>query len=138
MHIKPSIIKPLQTQIIRFLIIGTVNNAIGYVIFICLFYILKDIFHYQMILILNYIIVTPISYLSMKFLVFKTKRNYFREFLKFIILVFIVYIVNAYSLFVFVEIIKFNVMASQFLSLLIAAIASYLVNKVFVFRIKGN
>jgi putative flippase GtrA len=137
MHIKSSvIIKPLQSQIVRFLIIGTFNNAIGYLIFVCLFFVLKNIYHYQVILIISFMIMTPISYLNMKLLVFKTKKNYFREFSKFIASVIFIYIANAYSLFIFVEIIKFNILLSQFLSMLIAAIVSYLVNKVVVFRIR--
>lgn len=126
-----------QSEIARFVIVGSINNGLSYAIFAGLFYSLGNVFHYQILIILNYLIIIPISYLGMKFLVFRSNdNNYASELLKFSLLVLAVYLVNFCAVYLFVERIKCSIMASQLLSLLIAAIVSYLLNRVLVFRVR--
>ena len=66
---------------IRFLFVGGVNAAISYIIFAISVFILGEE-HYQASVILQWSLSSVFSYLNQKFLVFGTKGNYIKEYLK--------------------------------------------------------
>lgn len=71
-------------QVIRYVIVGSWNTAIGYALFAGLNYILTGIIPYAYMVAnaLAYMISITVAYFGYKIFVFKTKGNYLREYLR--------------------------------------------------------
>ena len=121
-------------QQIRYLIIGLFNTIIGYAIFLLLYSSLNNKLHYNLILLSQYIITVNISYLNMKFLVFRTKENYKKEYIKNVITYISTYILNSLLLSSFL-LMKINIEISQFIVLSIIAVIIYFIHKNINFKL---
>ena len=120
---------------IRFLIIGGINAAISYIIYVIAILILgKE--QYQICLALQWILSSFISYLNQKFFVFCTKGNYIKEYLKCCSTWVGSYFLNVILLEIFVKFVIKNVYLSQFAALALVSIFTYVVFKVFAFKKK--
>ena len=120
---------------IRFIIIGGINAAISYVIFIIAIMILgKE--HYQICVALQWLLSSIPSYLNQKFFVFCTKGNYIKEYLKCCSTWAVSYFLNAIILEILVQYVLKNVFIAQLLSIFIVSIITYILFKVFAFRKK--
>ena len=117
---------------IRFVIIGGLNALISYTIFI-LFIVAFTKQHYQLCVALQWFFSSFISYLNQKFLVFNTVGNYIKEYLKCCFSWVISYLLNVVILEILMRLYLKNVYISQFLSLLIVSIATYILFKYFAF-----
>ena len=120
---------------IRFIIIGGINAAISYVIFIIAILLLGK-GHYQICVALQWILSSVPSYLNQKFFVFCTKGNYIKEYLKCCSTWVVSYFLNAITLEVLVRYVLKNVFIAQLLSIFIVSIVTYILFKVFAFRRK--
>ena len=120
---------------IRFIIIGGINAAISYVIFIIAILLLGK-GHYQICVALQWILSSVPSYLNQKFFVFCTKGNYVKEYLKCCSTWVVSYFLNAITLEVLVRYVLKNVFIAQLLSIFIVSIVTYILFKVFAFRRK--
>ena len=120
---------------IRFIIIGGINAAISYVIFIIAILLLGK-GHYQLCVALQWILSSVPSYLNQKFFVFCTKGNYIKEYLKCCSTWVVSYFLNAIILELLVRYILENVFIAQLLSIFIVSIVTYILFKVFAFRKK--
>jgi len=112
---------------LRYLLVGGFNTVTGYCIFILLYILLENIFHYNLILFIQYLLIINISYINMKFFVFRTKGNYRKEYIKTFSTYIFTYFLNALFLFILQHI--FNIYISQLISLLIITIIIYLMHK---------
>ena len=120
---------------IRFFIIGCVNAAISYLIFvICLLFLGDEL--RQLCVALQWIISSVFSYLNQKFFVFGTKGNYIREYIKCCSTWFVSYILNVIILEILVKYCIKNVLISQFISLLVVSVITYVLFKYFAFSKK--
>ena len=120
---------------IRFLVIGGINAAISYIIFVIAILILgKGL--YQLCVALQWILSSFISYLNQKFFVFCTKGNYLKEYLKCCSTWVISYFFNAIVLEILVRFLISNVYIAQLISLSAASILTYVLFKLFAFRQK--
>ena len=120
---------------IRFLFIGAVNAGISYVIFALAVYLLGQS-HYQLCVVLQWTISSVFSYFNQKFFVFCTKGNYLEEYIKCCSTWIISYFVNIIVLNFFVNYITKNLYVSQFISLFIVCVVTYVILKTFAFRSK--
>lgn len=120
---------------IRFLFVGGVNAAISYIIFAISVFILGDE-HYQASVILQWSLSSVFSYLNQKFLVFGTKGNYIKEYLKCCSTWAISYILNVIILELLVRFAIKNVYLSQFISIFLVSVVTYVLFKYFAFRRK--
>ena len=120
---------------IRFLIIGCVNAAISYLIFVICLLLLGDELR-QLCVALQWIISSVFSYLNQKFFVFGTKGNYIREYLKCCSTWFVSYLLNVLILELLVKFCIKNVLISQFISLFIVSVITYILFKYFAFSKK--
>lgn len=122
---------------IRFLFIGGVNAAISYVIFAIAVYILGQE-HYQICVILQWTISSVFSYFNQKFFVFCTKGNYLKEYLKCCSTWAVSYFINVIILELLVRYAIKNVYVSQFISIFLVSVVTYVLFKYFAFRVKKS
>lgn len=120
-------------RVIRFLIIGSINAAISYVIYALAVLILGETL-YQLCVILQWVISSVISYLNQKFFVFCTKGDYLKEYLKCCSTWAVSYFLNVIILEIFVRFLIKNVYIAQFISLFIVSVATYVLFKFFAFK----
>lgn len=116
-----------QHQIkLRFLFAGGVNTLFGLAAFPALYYFFKDYhLHYLFILVLTQIISVFFSYMTSKFLVFKTKGNYLSEFLKFSTFYSLYFVLNLIILPLAVEVLDISPVTSQTTFAILIIISSY-------------
>lgn len=120
---------------IRFLFIGGVNAAISYIIFAISLYLLGQE-HYQICVTLQWVISSVFSYFNQKFFVFCTKGNYLKEYLKCCSTWAVSYFLNVIILELLVRFAIKNVYLSQFISIFLVSVVTYVLFKYFAFRVK--
>ena len=120
---------------LRFLIVGGWNTVLGYLLFVALFGLLGGVIHYAVILTLGYFVGITQAYFCYKFLVFKTKGNYLREYLRFYLVYASAFLINLALLPVSVEILGVSPIVSQGVIVLITVIISYVGHKNFSFSV---
>ena len=121
----------------KYLIVGFINTIFGYFIGIfnyILFYKLIGIFFLSL---LNNILGITFSFLTYKYLIFKTKNKFFlSEYLKSYIVYGLAFIVGTFFLWLTLEVIKFDIFLAQFITISLTVIFSYIGNNYFTFKEK--
>lgn len=107
----------------------------GFLFFVVLFDLFHSVIHYSVILTIGYVIGISQAYLCYKFLVFRTKGNYLREYLRFYLVYGIAFLFNLAMLPFFVEVLKISPIISQGVIVLLTVIISYLGHKRFSFSV---
>jgi putative flippase GtrA len=121
-------------QPLRFLVVGGWNTGSGYLVFALLYYFLSPHIHYLAILALTVVVNVTNAFLCYKFIVFRTRGNYLREYLRFYA-VYAVPIGLGFVLLPFaIEVLKLNAYVAQALVTLFLAGVSYLGHKHISFR----
>lgn len=118
---------------IRFFVVGCINAFIAYV-FYTIFCIILGKNWYQISLAMSWIISSFISFYTQRTFVFKGKGIWYKEYLKCCTTWFFSYVINAVLLEFFVRILGVNIFVSQIFSNLSAAIFTYIVFKIIVFK----
>ena len=118
---------------IRYLFVGGYNFLVSYVIFMILIFIAGEN-NSQICLFLSFIISSFNSYCSQKFLVFETRGNYIREYLKCLTSWIVTYFLNAIMLHFSTEVLHMNVLLAQFICLGLVSILTYFMLRYFSFR----
>jgi putative flippase GtrA len=119
-----------QIQIIKFCGIGLLNAIVSY----GAFFLLVNYLYYLFALLIAHIIGVINSFLWNKYWVFKTKKFNLWEFIKFNLIYAVVFIVNAVSLFVGVDIINMDPILAQLLLLPIITGVSFFGQKLWTFK----
>jgi putative flippase GtrA len=119
---------------IRFIIIGGWNTVFGYSVFVVLWLLLRNIFHYQLVLLITYILTLFHNYFTLKTFVFKAKGEFKHEYPRCFISSILGLISNACFLLIFVDTLKIQVLIAQILSMTLTAIATYFLHKYFTFQ----
>jgi putative flippase GtrA len=122
-------------QIARFAIIGVLNTVFGLLTFPILYITLKPVhIHYMVVMTISYAICILFSYVTSKFLVFKSQEKSLKEFLRFSSFYGINYGINFIVLPISVEILHINPIWTQWAMVLFISASSYLWHKVITFR----
>ena len=119
---------------IRFVLVGGVNAAISYVIFAVGLYLLGEA-HYQACVILQWSLSSVFSYFNQKFFVFCTRGNYIHEYLKCCSTWAISYVLNVIILELLIKFAIKNVYLSQFISIFLVSVVTYVLFKYFEFKV---
>ena len=122
---------------IRFLLVGGFNFCVSYLIFSLLCLIFGTSF-YQIVLAATWALSSVVSFSTQKFLVFRGKDKWYKEYLKCCTTWIFSYLINAAVLEIFVKFICRNVYISQFAATLISAIFTYILFKKFAFKRRKN
>ncbi len=118
---------------IRFLFIGGLNAAFSYIIFAIAVYLIGQE-HYQICVALQWAISSVFSFVNQKLFVFCTKGHWLREYIKCCTTWIVSYAVNALILEIIVRYATKNVYVGQFVSILLAAVVTYVLFKYYAFR----
>ena len=117
---------------IRFLLVGSANAGISFVVFALCVLILTEQ-HHQLCVTLQWVISSIFSYFNQKFFVFCTKGNYVKEYIKCCSTWAIGYVLNAILIELFLKIYD-NVLVIQPIIILIVSIFTYVLFKYFAFK----
>ena len=118
---------------IRFLFVGGVNAGFSYIIFAIALYLIGSE-HYQMCVALQWIISSVFSFVNQKVFVFCTKGNYLHEYLKCCSTWAVSYFINVIILELLVRFAIKNVYISQFISIFLVSVVTYVLFKYFAFK----
>ena len=118
---------------IRFLMIGSLNAGISYLIYSIICIVLGS-GAYQTALAFAWALSSVISFTTQKFLVFQSNGKWLNEYLKCCTTWIFSYLINAGILELLVKILHINVFVAQIVATLIAAIFTYVIFKKFAFK----
>lgn len=122
-------------QAVRFIITGGYNTAVGYILFIAALYVCgKSQTGVQAALLISYILSSFNSYLAQKFLVFRTRGNYVKEYFKALSVWAAGYVINAVLLYLLTKQLNIHPYAAQALSVCCVTIFTYILFKYYSFR----
>ena len=120
-----SIIRRHQTKV-RFLLAGALNTAIGLAAYPALYFFMAPLkFHYLTILTFSQVACIAFSFLTNKFLVFRTSGKYLRESGKFIIFHLFYFLINLAALPALVELAGMKPVWAQTLFAVLVIVTSY-------------
>lgn len=119
---------------IMYLIVGTWNTAFGYGLFVGLYHLLSRSMHYNVILFISYVVSTITAYLLYKYLVFQTKGDLIRGYLRFSVVYVYAYLGNMMILFVLKRFASIDLYLGQAISVVVIVLVSYLSHKKFTFK----
>lgn len=121
-------------QPLRFLAVGAFNTVSGYLIFALLYYLFSPLVHYLAILAVCTVINITIAFVLHKTIVFRTRGNYLREYLRFYVVYAVPTVTGAALLTFAIEVLRMNVYAAQAVITLAMTVVSYFGHKHFSFR----
>jgi len=127
------LIKLLRRTEVRYLITGGANTVLNFGVGALLFYLLIDHLHYVAIMVLGTVVNITISYINYKFVVFKTKGNYLREYLRFYVIYSLPIAFNFVAFPICYQALKINPYLSQLILTAVTVVFSYFGHKNFSF-----
>lgn len=120
-------------QKLRYLIVGGWNTLFGYGCFVVLQALLGHRVNYLFVLALSYVISITNSYLGYKFIVFRTKGNYLREYLRTYLVYSVTFLVNAAVLAALVEWVHLSPIIGQAIATTVTVVMGYVAHHNFTF-----
>ena len=119
---------------IRFLLVGGYNTLFSFLLFCLLQTLLGGIFHYIVILLFCHLISVFNSFVSLKYFVFRSPKNFLNEYLKVNIVYAVYFVLNALLLYSLKDLLGINIYIAQLLCIIILTVASYFSHKYFSFK----
>lgn len=136
MHRKAKRLYLRRKKEINYLVAGGWNTFFGYICFALLYYFLSAHLTSFVIVIINNVITVTNNYVWYKLFVFKTKGNYFREYLRFYAVYGVALAFNLGALPLMVDYFMLNAYVSQAAITVVIIIMSYVANNKFAFKNK--
>ena len=132
--INTTLLRAYNSRPLRFLITGGWNTAFSYISMAVLYYFFSAKFHYMVIVISASIINITQAYITHKFIVFKTRGNYLKEYLRYYV-VYAVPLGLSFLFFpVFIDFLKINFYVTQAILTFFTVIISWFGHKNISFR----
>ena len=128
--------KLLSNQKIKYLLVGCYNTIFGYLIFVILFYYFSLTINYSLLLAACHIIGVTNNFFLYRVLVFNVKDKILRNYIRFHLVYFYIYIVNLIFFTILVNLMYWNIYLSQGLIIIVTTIMSYSLNKNYSFSNK--
>jgi putative flippase GtrA len=125
----------IKSFYLRYLIVGFYNTGIGYLIFFLVNFFLVDITHYLVILVLSFFLSLGHAFMAQRYIVFKSKSPWLKEYVRFFTVNLLGLTVNALLLVIFVNV-GLSVLISQAISMLMVTGLSFFSHKNFSFNSK--
>lgn len=121
---------------IRFLLVGGFNTVVSYLIFALLYEIVG--LHYNVALVVQYMITINMSVLTMRYYVFRSSGDFWREFTKAWSVYIFIFFFNAAMLNLFVKVMGLPPLIAQGLYLIISTVTTFILHKYLSFRKSGK
>lgn len=121
---------------IRFLLVGGFNTVVAYALFAALYYVLRGF--YVLAVVLQYILTVQLSFITMRYYVFRGTGPFFKEYVKAVSVYVWLLFFNMAWLFVFIDGMRLNAYVSQALYIAASTVLTYLFHKHFSFKVKGD
>jgi putative flippase GtrA len=118
---------------VRFVLIGGFNTAFGFGLFSLLYLLLYKNLNYLVILIINNFLAVSVAFFMLKFFVFQTQDNYWKEFIRCHLIYLLILMLNSILLYLLVDVFNQEVIISQFLITITLVVLSYSGHKHFSF-----
>ena len=123
---------------LRFIAVGIVNTAAGFVIFTLFYFLLIEQVPYLLVLLMSQVFAVLLSHFTQRKFVWKSKAAYMPELAKFGSSYLLITLVNFVALSIAVESLNLSVLLSQYVIGAILILSMYLVQKKWVFSIPNS
>ncbi|MBT3538542.1 GtrA family protein [Candidatus Parcubacteria bacterium] len=117
----------LNRQFIMFVVIGSINTALGYGVYIACLYFLS--MHYALALVVEYIFGIINSYIWNRRFTFRSKKQHSETFGKFVMVYVVMFLLNYIFLYIFIDILHWHVAASQIVALMLIVPITFVAHK---------
>jgi putative flippase GtrA len=133
--------KPLKIMLsdkrVKYLLVGAWNTVFGYLAFVALYMVgVRLGLHYMYALVASQVIGITNAYICYKLLVFRTRGNVMREYLRFYVVYGLAFLINVVLMVVFVDELGVNPLIAQGLIAAIVVVISYLGHSKYSFRLE--
>lgn len=119
--------------LIKFVLVGACNTLISFILFVLFIKILGEE-KYQLSLLASWCFSSVISFSMQKLVVFQTKGNWLKEYVKCLITWSVGYGINAVSLEIIVHYARLHVIIGQIIAIFLTTTSTFLLFKYFAFR----
>ena len=136
MNIQKKFFKLLSDQKLKYLLTGSYNALIGYLLFVLVFYYFSSTVNHYLLLGISHLIGTVHNFFSYGTFVFqlKLKPSKFRSYLKFNLVYIFTFILNVILFSLLTKTMNWNLYLSQALIVFLLAIIGYILNKYYSFK----
>ena len=124
----------LALEIVRFGLVGIVNTAFGYGLFVALELSFGRVMYYLVILVLSNLVGIVQAYALQRWLVFRFTGGWWAGLLRFSTVYLVAFFVNLALLPLLVEVAHVSVIPAQGIALVIQALGTYVAHRLFTFR----
>jgi putative flippase GtrA len=124
----------LESERVRFLIVGGLNTAVGYALFVALQLAAGDELGYLGVLLISHVISVLFAFVMHRRIVFRVQGNVLVDLVRFWSVYATTIAVNAAALPLLVEVAGLPVIAAQTVFLVVSVAATYVAHKRFSFR----
>src|SRR5665647_3582587 len=128
----------LGFEIVRYGLVGVVNTAFAYSVFIALELTIGKTVHYLVILGISHVLGVLEAYVLQRWLVFRVQGHWWRDLLRFWSVYLVSLGINAVALPLLVEVVHVPVIPAQGVILLVSALGTYVAHRSFTFRRAGT
>lgn len=119
---------------LRFLLVGGVNFVFGYLVFAVLYWSFSGHWPDAVIVTVATVIGITESYLAHRFLTYRARGTWWREYLRFYVVYGAQYVVNLVAIWIFVTRLSLNAYVVQFVISVLLTVVSYWAHKNYSFR----
>lgn len=117
-----------------FVLVGGLNTLFGFLLFTFLYFLLIDLFSKFFIVAISTLISIIFSHFTQRSIVWKSNKNYFKEFLTFSSWYLMILVINLILLYVFTDFYKFNTLLTQYVISGVLIGLMFFVQKLFIFK----
>lgn len=127
----------LELELVRYGLVGVVNTAFGYGVFIALQLTLGTVVHYLVVLVVANAVSIVEAYVLQRWLVFRFTGGWWAGLLRFSTVYLVALAINAALLPLLVEVVGLAVIPAQGIAIALQAFGTYVAHRLFTFRRPG-
>ncbi|WP_421734408.1 GtrA family protein [Cellulomonas sp.] len=124
----------LDSEGLRFVLVGGVNTVFGFGIFALLQSTLGTVVHYLVVLVVAQVVAVLEAYVLQRYVVFRARGRWWRDLVRFSSVYAVAFAVNAAALPLLVEVLHMAVIPAQAVVTAAVALGTFLVHRNFTFR----
>lgn len=119
---------------VRFLLVGAFNTAFGYLVFVVLYLLAGNRFHYLLVAVLAHFLSVIVAFLGHRLIVFRAAGPWFAQFIRYNLSVLGMMLAGLLGLYVLVELLSLHPLLAQAIVTSLSVAISYFAHRHFSFR----